>query len=712
MLVISHHLTMGQITFILRAGIQILSYGGLFLIGLIILVYTPREAPFKTHDMINRVVGKSTATKASLKWISRRILRKNQDGANQSPFLLVALALSLCYGLFASLSDIGFIGLEACTVAGSSYEDFPASVKSEADARALVNLSMLNGTYPNSVNSYRCESSDEIVFSVNVSECVCNNWHNSTYDNMNEFKTLNNTDSDVLMPRNLARYNYSRSKIFDLNVYFVGPTGLTVMDPTIKGGIATLPHDTGVKMVVGVPQLTAQQSVAIPKTMAVEIEVGCLPLGTIGTKNIASMWTSGLDFFLPDEKYKAQRDAKYTGPSYLKAPLEKAADAIRDVVRPWFNSSDTTEDGYLVSFNSSNGGFDWQTSVNRWELPYIHGVDTDDEQTYILRNCSHQVHTILNVTLPPSSIARSPHACSLFQMRGSFFETGAAIQGHLEMVCAASTSVNMVSAQLEVDAGGRLTTSNLTHIPSDLNTVYANYYEILHDQPNPGDRTFSQFDPIVRFTLSNNPSGSLQHFIFQEELYFGASPTSLTTGAGSGGRIFSRAASSMLGISSLDDTTLTLVDADYFSANNFSTAIVTKWAGGVGASYFLASLGYHGGVALGKESLIVQSTGGQVATCYNLRYGIAFLPLILSATFILLWSFFTAARLQGAKKTEEKYGGLAPVMASQTFPGTNNNIVLAWEDNGNHSRLRAMIHEYSLAETEILVSQDNFKDGY
>jgi len=43
MLVISHHLTTGQITFILRAGIQVLSYGGLFLIGLIILSCAPAQ---------------------------------------------------------------------------------------------------------------------------------------------------------------------------------------------------------------------------------------------------------------------------------------------------------------------------------------------------------------------------------------------------------------------------------------------------------------------------------------------------------------------------------------------------------------------------------------------------------------------------------------------------------------------------------------------
>jgi len=78
--------------------------------------------------MINRLVGKSTATKVSLKWILRRVLRKNRN-VSHSSLLLIALVLSLCYGLFVGLSDIGFIGLEAYTTAGSSYEDFPASIK-------------------------------------------------------------------------------------------------------------------------------------------------------------------------------------------------------------------------------------------------------------------------------------------------------------------------------------------------------------------------------------------------------------------------------------------------------------------------------------------------------------------------------------------------------------------------------------------------------
>ena len=63
-MLITSTVTVGLITFILRAVIQFRSYGGLFLIGLLI---TPRIASITTHGIINRAVGKSNFTWASVK---------------------------------------------------------------------------------------------------------------------------------------------------------------------------------------------------------------------------------------------------------------------------------------------------------------------------------------------------------------------------------------------------------------------------------------------------------------------------------------------------------------------------------------------------------------------------------------------------------------------------------------------------------------------
>jgi len=53
------------------------------------------------------------------------------------------------------------------------------------------------------------------------------------------FRSLNLTDSDVLMYR---------------NTYYLGASNLVVLEPTIRDGLAVLPHETGVKLVVGAPK--------------------------------------------------------------------------------------------------------------------------------------------------------------------------------------------------------------------------------------------------------------------------------------------------------------------------------------------------------------------------------------------------------------------------------------------------------------------------
>ncbi|KAG5645801.1 hypothetical protein H0H81_008764, partial [Sphagnurus paluster] len=146
---------------------------------------------------------------------------KSTTPGSPSPLRLVlALLLLLSYALLVSLSDIGFIGLYACDIPGSSTPDFPASVKSDADALRVVSSNLVNGTDPASVYSRRCDAAELHIFSANVSERTCTAWHNSTYADGVGFRELNTTDSDVLMPRQLTRYVYARSDEFDLNVYF------------------------------------------------------------------------------------------------------------------------------------------------------------------------------------------------------------------------------------------------------------------------------------------------------------------------------------------------------------------------------------------------------------------------------------------------------------------------------------------------------------
>jgi len=79
----------------------------------------------------------------------------------------------------------------------------------------------------------------------------------------------------------------------------------------------------GVKLVVGAPALAKNQVVDIPKTMAVEVEIGCLSLGVYG--DVLSQGF-GHDWLLTDSFYKSTRcSTTFSGPEF--APLQTAADA-------------------------------------------------------------------------------------------------------------------------------------------------------------------------------------------------------------------------------------------------------------------------------------------------------------------------------------------------------------------------------------------------
>lgn len=682
MLVISNQLTTGQITFILRVVIQILSYGGLFLIGLIILGNAPPVAPLETHDVLNRIVGKSTTTKTSIKWIFRRVFRRIRDPVPSSR-LTIALALSLCYGLFVSLSDIGFIGFHSCTVPGSSFQDFPASIKTDSDALAVVTANMINGTDPHLIKSYRCDSAQAVAIDVNVTERICSAWRNSTYGDPFDIRDLNTTDSDVLMARELMHDNSNATVQLDLNSYFAGASGEPVMSSTIRNGIGVFPHDTGVRLISGIPQLSPQQQVHISKTLVMESDIGCLPLGTLGEINPTLMFDEGMDFFIPDQIYTP----KYTGPDILKAPLTKAAHAVRALMLPLFNTSNTDINGYYRSFNRSYGQFSWQTEVSSF-FPQSPSNSTlssaaDPPSYYLMGNCTQEINQLLNISLPAKPDQHPPSQCVLYQLRGSFFADKSPLQGHAEMVCATTTQINAASATIEVDAAG-LITHNITRLPSDLNVVQADYFEVIHNKPTPGDTTWANYDPIYRYTLSDNASGPLNHYIYQEFVFGGASATSFSHGAGGISKAFASVGAAMTGISSLGEATLGIVNPNYFTADNFSTATVTKLGGGVGASYLLATVGYNGWAARGSQALTVVSTGGQLATCYNYRYAAAFLPLVLAAVFVVFWLFAMLVtsgfrHILEARRLDTRYGGLSPTIVTPFAGKPPLDTVLVWE---------------------------------
>jgi hypothetical protein len=664
-MILSTALTIGQITFILRVAIQILSYGGLFLIGRIILGSTPRLAPIDTHDLINRVVGKSTATSSSAKWVISRLRGKHGD-PTPSITLLIALLLSLSYVGFAALSDIGFLGFYACSTPGPSKIARPASISSDEAAHELVVANLINGTDPSTVKVYRCDAAETIVFG-KISENGCTAWHNSTYADPSLFTAINTTDTDALMPRQITRHPHLNT--IDLNSYYFGPGAKPIRTTTIQNGLAIKPHDTGVTLVLGVPKMTSQQKVTLSKSMSLAVDVGCMALG-IYTSQPASNINEGVDFLATNGTWR-----QYSGPDYLQGVLSKAADEIRAYYAPLFDNTTTSSMGFMAGYNKSSTLLSPAAKVTKFRLPTI-GASFDTPQKAILGNCTDNLKHQLG--LPVTNELDLGGMCGLLALSGSAATNGTLYYGMSRMLCATATQVNMVSATVEMDER-EAASLNITQLPSDIHHVYADYWDpaVLGNVTN-----FVNFMPVERFTLSDDPTSPSTHFIVHRESWVGRS-----IGPGSGGGAFTRIGDMMFSINGFfsgdsDFIGLSLLQSGYDQLD-LTPQIVTAWVGEISASAMLASVSYNGWAAKDSQPVMILSTGGEPASCYTPYYALGFFPLVLSATFVVLWALFMlmTSALHGVKQLEKLYAGTSPYVATVCPSATPSQTLLVWEAN-------------------------------
>ncbi|KAF9533047.1 hypothetical protein CPB83DRAFT_845729 [Crepidotus variabilis] len=672
--VLSVRLTSGQITFIFRVVVQILAFGGMFLLGLIILGITPRVAQLHTHDVLNRIVGKSTTRKSTFLWIKNRLFNKEHDPTYRFP-LLFAFILSLSYGLLVSLSDVGLIGLQTCSIPFSPITDFPASVRSESDARALVLSTMVNGTNPTAVKSIRCNFAQATAINRNETFNQCTSWNNSTYSDASAFSSLNLTDTDALMFQSLA--GPQSSKEDGLPVYYFGPMGRTEEEAKINAGLAVVPHSTGVRMIVGTPNLSKNQSVSIPKSVAVEVSFGCLPVGIVvgmmPSRANARRGGFASIYFVPDPIYNTLMANQYVGPDHLFQPLTATAQKIRQRRLAMFNQSSLSDDGYFNANNTLMGYIStWRTQVSQALLATatIH-IKTDD----LLADCGDLVHGLVNVTASKQSLPSSlrPGACSEMLISGSYAAQGNITLRSTDMVCASTTEINMVQTALQTNGDGSLS-ANTTNLPSDLHELRAD----------------TTHDTIQRFTLSDNPSGNLRHYILQTTPTIIANqsisqiPDSLLSGSGSVGVSISQLGNAALG-TWFDQGTELVVNNTFFtaSASDLQTsAMIPKWAGEYVASIMISSFAMNGYVALGKPSLVVESTGGKKAVCYQLKYGAGFIPVVVSFVGILIWALvmLVTSQLRGVDLWEKRYGGLTPAKVTDApILKLEKDEILRWE---------------------------------
>ncbi|KAK7037244.1 hypothetical protein VNI00_011235 [Paramarasmius palmivorus] len=714
-MLVSERLTIGQITFILRAAIQILTYGGLFLITYIILSSSPHVASLRTHDTVNRILGKSTATKSAALWIVEAVRGRNTDPVLPRR-LLLAIFLSLLLGIFSSISDLGFLGFYACSVAGPSTSDKPSSITSQDLAVTAINASMVNGTDPAAVMAYRCDYAEEVQFNVNVTERVCRSWHNSTFADPTFFSGLNMTDSDNLIPRQLRKYAYKRSQYLGLNSYFIGPNIKRIEEPTISNGIMVVPHDMGFKAVFGVPQLKPQSKVSFDGAMALEVEMGCMALGMYTQHDLDNTGGSGIDIFATNSSWR-----KYYGPDNLYDILSTTVDDVRSYYRPLFNESSIDSSGFLVGTNSTSAILSTIASIHEIPFSSVAGQDGALQGNAIMGNCTQAIRQKFGIELIDASSMQAPDTCSVLAIGGSTTSEGYLYEGLSRMVCATTTQLNLVSTTIEANPEGQVNFTKFDRLPSDLNYIRANFFDAV-PQDN-GDTIWYDYDPVERYTLNPNPSSPSEHYLLQRPFYSNIRGI----GAGSGGGILARAGTAMLDLNGAYDNNADYAGITVLSEGTrqifFNASMITKWGGEVGASFILESSAFNGWAAYESAPIEVESTGGRVATCYKGPYVLGFVPLLIASLIVFGWMLFILvagggiSSIKYGKQLENLYGGMAPFWGVVCPTTRAQDAYLFWENTPPAGPHLALVtngipndsEEREQTAVEFLARQDGMK---
>ncbi|KAJ7030953.1 hypothetical protein C8F04DRAFT_1111922 [Mycena alexandri] len=690
-MLVSETLTIGQISFIFRVLIQVLAYGGLFLFSRIILSTVPRVATLPTHDLINRLVGGLTATTSSLSWILRCLTGRSGDRSFPSG-LIASVLLFTVYSSLVTLSDVGFLGIYSCTAALPPYIDSPLSVHDAISANASIAAALVNGTDPSLVKAYRCDSFEFHQFNANVSEYVCTSWHNGTYGDASFFQNLNTTDSAILMNRQLSSPPLDISDFY-LNSWYNGPGSARVEEAIVSNGILIQPDTTGFRAIVGVPPLPPQSSMQLDNVMAIEADMGCISLGLFTERDLDGGALTTFDIFATNWTQL------YHGPDNMKDTLVKWGARIRSLVRPLFNESSINDVGYLFANGLDNGtgtplGYNMPTAdakVVGWSLPGNLSQLADQNftapiqvtvQMALLNNCTQDLYSALGVTLLPNHTdLRTPgSACANLAVQGSFtISSGLPLTGFSRFLCAASTQVNLVSANISSSNDSTLTLNFLRN-DADLHYTVASWW---HLQPVGNDTAWLNYEPYERYTLTPSPgSGRLHHYLPSWNAY----SLERLQGPGSAGGVISVISSYLLTYPDsyqADSTGLANLDDDE-SFINFNATMIPTWAGGMGAAFLREGVTYNGWAALDRwhsGGVLVLSGGEKPAVCYTLRYGIAFLPLLIAAVITLLWGAIVLARsrFKGRNVVQALYGGLSPLRAMLVPVWAAKSTVLIWQ---------------------------------
>ncbi|KAJ6453566.1 hypothetical protein C8R45DRAFT_1039082 [Mycena sanguinolenta] len=304
---------------------------------------------------------------------------------------------------------------------------------------------------------------------------------------------------------------------------------------------------------------------------------------------------------------------------------------------------------------------------------------SSDIQYNITMNCTADVYEALNVTLlDKSARVITDYQCGMYGVTGSFVEDGVAYAGMSRFFCATATQVNMASVTITTDALGTIS-PNYTRLPSDLNYIAASWWDIVSEN---GTDNWINYTPVERFVLSFSPtSRQTNHYIGQYSSEF--IRDTRPEGPGSAGSFISRLGSYLMnwGPGSTDDTGMSILE-DGTNPIDFNASIVPAWGGKVAGALIRNSLTYNGFAAQQGPRTLVSSTGGRPAICYDLRYGVAVVPLFVGAAVAIAWSVFilVTTGFKGIGLAKRAYGGVEPLRVTLCPKWAVNDSTLAWRN--------------------------------
>ncbi|KAJ6507013.1 hypothetical protein C8R45DRAFT_1090660 [Mycena sanguinolenta] len=481
-----------------------------------------------------------------------------------------------------------------------------------------------------------------------------------------------------MRPLNLT----SGSPSFYLNTFAVGVGTTRTRLPTIEQGILVEPHATGVRAVLGVPNLPPDRSISIDNTMLIEVDIGCMELGLF-TQMDLDVRLDAFDVFATNWKNN------YTGP---------------EVTRSLFNESSKDDGGLLQSFETGLpplGGISEETAqISRFYLPFSIEVNDPNVTDTMFMNCTADVYRLLNITLLDEYAGfTSDYQCGMFGVVDSFVQDGIAMAGISRFFCATAVQANMASVTIITDADAAISATYI-RMPSDLNYVVANWWDIVSAN---GTDNWINYAPFERFVLSSSDtSHQTNHYIAQYERDFFVGGARTSGGPVSAGSLISRLGSDMMNWDfDLDHDTGMSILEDGTNNINFNASIVPAWGGKVAGALIRNSLKYNGFAALQAPPTLVSSTGGKAAICYDLRYGVAIVPLFVGAAVAIAWSAFILATtaFKGVGAVKKSYGGLEPLRVTLCPKWAVKDSILAWQ-NVPEPHLEAVLDEDSYSKHE------------